>query len=102
MVTRGTQTITTRFRVSACGGRPVQGMLVYVTAVPFNQFTVPQERQTGADGYAQLTMTRLIGYPATPRQQLLVMFVRARKPGESLLGGISTRRLVSFPVDLRR
>jgi hypothetical protein len=102
VVTRGTQSITTRFRVSACGGRPVQGMLVYVTAVPFSQFSIPPEATTGADGWAQLTLNRLRGFPASPRQQLLVMFVRARKPGESLLGGVSTRRLISFRVDLRR
>lgn len=97
-----TDTIVMRFRVTACNGKPVSGALVYVTAVPYNQFTVPQEQATGGDGWAELRMNRLRGYPATPRQQLLVAFVRARKPGGNLLGGISTRRLVSFPVDLRR
>ena len=97
-----TSSLVVRFRVSACNGKPVRGALVYVTAVPFNQFTVPPEAQTGDDGWAQLEMRRLEGYPATPRQQLLVLFVRARKSGESELGGISTRRLVSFPVDLGR
>jgi hypothetical protein len=101
-VTSSTTTLTVRFHVSACGGRPVQGMLVYVTGVPYNQFTIPAEQPTGADGWAELRLNRLVGFPATPRQQLLVMFVRARKSGEPLLGGISTRRLVSFPVSLTR
>lgn len=101
IVGRSPDTITVRFHVS-CRGKAVQGALVYAAAVPFNQFTVPAEQPTGADGWAKLTMTQLSGYPAARRQQLLVVFGRARKPGEPLLAGISTRRLVSFPVDLRR
>lgn len=101
VVTGSTTAVTVRLRVTACGGRPVSGALVYGAAVPFNQFT-PREQPTGAEGWATLTMSRLRGFPANPgNQQLLVMLARARKPGESLLGGISTRRLVSFPVDLR-
>ena len=96
-----TQSITLRFRVT-CKGKPVLGALVYADAVPFNQFTTPAEQPTGADGWATLTMNRDRGFPAARSQQLLVIFARARKAGEDLLGGVSTRRLVSFPVDLRR
>jgi hypothetical protein len=102
VVVGSTEAIVARYRVTACNGKPVRGALVYVTAVPYNMFTVPPEATTDADGWAELRMSRQRGFPATPRQQLLVMFVRARGPGENLLGGISTRRLVSFPVDLRR
>jgi hypothetical protein len=97
-----TDRVSLRVRVSACDGKAVQGAIVYVTAVPYNMFSVPPEATTRADGVAQLSMNRLRGYPATPKQQLLVLFIRARKQGENLLGGISTRRLVSVPVDLRR
>jgi hypothetical protein len=93
--------VTLRFEVT-CKGKAVQGALVYATAVPFNQFTVPTEEPTGADGFARVTMTQLSGFPAARRQRLLVIFARASKPGEAKLGGVSTRRLVSFPVDLRR
>ncbi len=101
VVGRSTQTVTLRFRVS-CKGKPVQGALVYGDAVPFNQFTTPAEATTGADGWATLTMNKDRGFPAARSQELLVIFARARKNGEDLLGGVSTRRLVSFPVDLRR
>jgi hypothetical protein len=101
VVGRSTGSITVRFRV-ACKGKAVQGALVLVEAVPFNQFSSPSEATTGADGWATVTMSRDRGFPAARSQELLVIFARARKAGEDVLGGVSTRRLVSFPVDLRR
>src|SRR5919106_1167647 len=94
VVGRSTTSVSVRFQVT-CKGKPVQGALLYAAAVPFNQFR-PGEQPTGADGSAEITMSRQSSFPAARRQQLLVVFARARKPGESLLGGISTRRLVSF------
>lgn len=96
-ITFGTTTVTARFHVVACGAN-VQGALLYAEAVPYNQFSSPSELTTGADGWATVEMRKQRGFPATQQQQLLVMFARARKSGEPILAGISTRRLVSFTV----
>lgn len=101
VITRSTSDVTVRFHVSACNGRPIEGALVYATAVPFEQFSIPPETPTGADGWATMTMHQDRFFPASARQQILAVFARARKPGDNVLGGISTRRLVSFPVNPR-
>ena len=102
VIGRSSQQINVTVHVSACGGRPVQGALVYATAVPFNQYSVPAQTATAADGSVTLAMSQQSGFPSARRQELLAMFVRASKPGDPALGGVSARRLISFPVDLSR
>jgi len=94
-------TLNLRVHISACGGRSVQGALVYAAAVPFNQFAV-SEVQTGSDGWATLNQPQQAGYPASSVQQLLAVFLRARKQGEAQGQGVATSRLVSFKVNLHQ
>jgi hypothetical protein len=95
-----TKAFTLRVRVGSTCGPFVSGAIVYATAVPYNQFTIPPEAKTDSNGFVTLTFDRLSGYPATSRQTSLVFFIRARKDGEDILAGISNRRLVSVPVNL--
>ncbi|HET7573304.1 MAG TPA: hypothetical protein VFJ77_11625 [Gaiellaceae bacterium] len=92
--------IQLRARVTACDGRPVQGATVFAVSIPYNQFRGGQATTDG-NGWATLTQPRLSGYPASRRQQLLAVLLRATKPGESALGGVSVRRVVSFPASTR-
>jgi hypothetical protein len=100
LVTLATHTIQLKVKVTACKGRPVQGASVFAVPIPYNQFA-GSEKTTGADGTVTLTETRKSGFPARSRRQnLLAVFVRARKAGDPVLGGVSTRRTVAFRVSL--
>jgi hypothetical protein len=99
VITRSTQRITLRIQVVACDDQYVRGAIVYATPTPFQMFS-EAESVTDNNGWVTLTLTRKRFFPATPRQQHFVVFLRANKPGEDLLGGISTRQLISLPVRL--
>jgi hypothetical protein len=99
-ITRTVTDLQLRFHVSACNGRSIGNALVYATAIPFQQFSVPAEVATDATGWATLTLHRGAAFPASARQQILAVFSRARKSGDSPLGGVTGSRLVSFPVHL--
>jgi len=90
-----TNSFTLKVRVGSTCGVDVKGASVYVTAVPYNQFDVPAEELTGDDGTTILVFHRAANFPASDQQQQLTLFIRATKPGEDPLAGVSTRRLVA-------
>jgi hypothetical protein len=92
-VIRSRAPYTGRFRVTDTRGYIVRDAIVLVTGVPLGWIQAPQEVRTNVDGLATIqiqptTRLRLV------RSGSMVKFIRARKEGDSLLAGISTRRLV--------
>ena len=92
-VLRSRQEFTGRFRVTDTRGYVVRDAIVLVTGVPLGWINAPQEVKTNVDGLATLqlqptTRLRLV------RGGSMVMFIRARREGDNLLAGISSRRLV--------
>src|SRR4029078_13603228 len=78
-----TQTFTLKGRVGiTCSAIDIKGASVYVTAVPYNQFTIPDEELTGDDGTAKLVFRREANFPASDQQQQLTLLIRATEAGE--------------------
>jgi hypothetical protein len=96
-IRRRDEPLVMRFHVVSTSGRCVSGALVYGAGVPFDRLSKESEVQTGGDGWATINFQILSTFRLRSGN-LVVVFVRARKGGESLLAGVSTRRLVSVRV----
>lgn len=91
-VTSRTAPINVRVRVTARGGRPVQGALVFMRGTP--RVVEGQTVRTGADGVAALTLVPNRQFPQ-PRSGFNVQFfIKAYRQGDPGLGGIAGYRLV--------
>jgi hypothetical protein len=88
--------ITARFHVSDTRGFSISGALVYVLGLPYGWVYGAPEQQSDSTGWATIQIRPTQNMPL--RRGDLVMFVRARKPGDNLLAGVSTRRLVQEPI----
>ena len=88
--------VVARFHVSDTRGFSIQGALVFALGLPYGWTVGAPEIATDSTGWATITMHPTRAMPL--RRGALVIFVRARKTGDSLLAGVSTRRLVQVSI----
>jgi hypothetical protein len=96
-VIRSRAPFTGRFRVTDTRGFVVRDALVYVLGVPYSRIGQAAEQATNMEGWAQMQLAPTARLPLR-NGFYIVMFVRARKQGDNLLAGVSTRRLVQVRV----
>jgi hypothetical protein len=84
--------ITVRVHVSDTRGFVIRGALVFLRSTPLVT-TTPAERATNQGGFVTFTTLPRASFPLR-RGYNVQFFVRARKAGDNVLAGVSTRRLV--------
>lgn len=97
MVLRSRAGFTARFRVTDTRGYVVRDALVYLIGIPYGWVRQSAESVSGSDGYAVFNLSPTAAMPLRPGGAI-VFFVRARKQGDDLLAGVSTRRLVQVRI----
>jgi hypothetical protein len=95
-VRSGTAPITVRVRVTARGGRPVSGALVFVRGTP--RVVSGQTQATQANGWVTLTLVPNQYFPQPRNGFNVQFFVKASRKGDPGLGGIAGYRLVQVPL----
>ncbi len=91
------ETVTLRVRINDTRGRLVQGALVLAEGIPFGRVDVSGETQTDSNGIATITFRPTVRLPIR-RDTAVQFFLRARKAGENVLAGVSSRRLVQIRI----
>jgi hypothetical protein len=96
-ILRSRRPFVARFHVGDTQGHSVSGAMVFVVGIPFGNTTTPREQASGSDGWVTFVIKptsrlRLTAHGNQP------FFVRARKPGDRLIGGVSSRRLVNLSI----
>lgn len=86
---------TGTFRVADTRGFVVRGALVYAIGLPYGRVLPAAEQTTSTEGYATIQLTPTTLLPLR-NGAYLVFFVRARKSGDNVLAGVSSRRLVQL------
>jgi hypothetical protein len=93
-----TAPIIVRVRVKDTRGFVISGALVFIRSVPLVT-TTPAEGATGSDGVATFSVAPRSTFSLVFRRGFnLPFFVRARKPGDNTLAGVSARRLVQVRI----
>ena len=88
--------VAARFHVSDTRGFSISGALVYALGLPYGWTRNAPEGTTDSTGWATIPINPTANMPI--RSGALVIFVRARKPLDNLLAGVSTRRLVQVSI----
>jgi Ig domain of plant-specific actin-binding protein len=88
--------VAARFHVSDTRGFSISGALVYALGLPYGWIRNSPEVATDSTGWATIPINPTANMPLRPGA--LVIFVRARKSGDNLLAGVSTRRLVQVSI----
>ncbi len=89
--------VTARFRIADTKSHFVSGALVLVTPLPYVWVSAPKETMSDSTGWATVQFQIR---PSVPKKSAIVIFVRARKPGDNVLAGVSSRRLVQVLVKI--
>jgi hypothetical protein len=89
--------ITMRVQVRDTRNRLITGAPVLATGIPFGRVTATPEAVTNATGVATISF-RATRRLAMRRGASVVFFLRARKPGDNPLAGVTARRLVQVTV----